>query len=178
MMIAGVEMQQYHTEPKLRHVGDDNLCAISLGKEDEEFADTLRMAVALTSPLALLRAVRLHTIVIYLTESEFHLRNYSYTPSARRLDGEREEQGRASSGTGKGATCGHITSTNTSRPSPTTTNNDPNSPCRSSGKGKGAAHGKHTKKQARGRSRSGGITRNRNRSKSRLSGTRDSDNDE
>eukprot|EP00873_Tetraselmis_striata_P015400 jgi/Tetstr1/435664/TSEL_024564.t1 len=51
--------------------GDDNLCAISLGKEDEEFADTLRMAVALTSPIAPLRAVRLKTIVIYLTESEF-----------------------------------------------------------------------------------------------------------
>eukprot|EP00873_Tetraselmis_striata_P036102 jgi/Tetstr1/456366/TSEL_043101.t1 len=52
-------------------VGDDNLCAISLGKEDEEFADTLRQAVALTSPVALLRAIRLRTIVIYLRESEF-----------------------------------------------------------------------------------------------------------
>eukprot|EP00873_Tetraselmis_striata_P011407 jgi/Tetstr1/431671/TSEL_021199.t1 len=52
-------------------VGDENLCAISLGKEDEEFADTLRMAVALTSPVALLRAVRLRTIGIYLTESQF-----------------------------------------------------------------------------------------------------------
>eukprot|EP00873_Tetraselmis_striata_P009607 jgi/Tetstr1/429871/TSEL_019736.t1 len=52
-------------------VGDENLCAISLGKEDEEFADTLRMAVALTSPVALLRAVRLRTIGICLTESQF-----------------------------------------------------------------------------------------------------------
>eukprot|EP00873_Tetraselmis_striata_P022280 jgi/Tetstr1/442544/TSEL_030642.t1 len=68
---VGVEMQQHHTEPTLLRVGDENLCAISLGKEDEEFADTLRMAVALTSPIALLRAVRLRTIVIYLTESEF-----------------------------------------------------------------------------------------------------------
>eukprot|EP00873_Tetraselmis_striata_P012755 jgi/Tetstr1/433019/TSEL_022356.t1 len=50
--------------------GDDNLCAISLGKEDEEFADTQRLAVALISPVALRRAVRLKTIVIYLTESE------------------------------------------------------------------------------------------------------------
>eukprot|EP00873_Tetraselmis_striata_P033509 jgi/Tetstr1/453773/TSEL_040725.t1 len=50
---------------------DDHLCAISLGKEDEEFADTLRLAVALTSHVALLRAIRLRTIVIYLTESEF-----------------------------------------------------------------------------------------------------------
>eukprot|EP00873_Tetraselmis_striata_P003863 jgi/Tetstr1/424127/TSEL_014736.t1 len=71
MMAAGVEMQQHHTEPTLLRVGDDNLCDISLGKEDEEFADTLRMAVALTSPAALLRAVPLRTIVIYLTESEF-----------------------------------------------------------------------------------------------------------
>eukprot|EP00873_Tetraselmis_striata_P029060 jgi/Tetstr1/449324/TSEL_003839.t1 len=71
MMVAGVEMQQHHTEPTLLRVGDDNLCAISLGKEDEEFADTLRMAVALTSHVALMRAVRLRTIVIYFTESEF-----------------------------------------------------------------------------------------------------------
>eukprot|EP00873_Tetraselmis_striata_P024336 jgi/Tetstr1/444600/TSEL_032449.t1 len=71
MMAASVEMQQHHTEPTLMRVEDDNLCAISLGKEDEEFVDILRMAVALTSPIALLRAVRLRTIVIYLTESEF-----------------------------------------------------------------------------------------------------------
>eukprot|EP00873_Tetraselmis_striata_P012767 jgi/Tetstr1/433031/TSEL_022368.t1 len=67
-MAAGL---QHHTEPTLLRMGDDNLCAISLGKEDEEFADTLRPAVALTSHVALLRAVRLRTIVIYLTESEF-----------------------------------------------------------------------------------------------------------
>eukprot|EP00873_Tetraselmis_striata_P003724 jgi/Tetstr1/423988/TSEL_014599.t1 len=53
------------------HAGDDNLCAISLGKEDGEFADTLRLAVALTSHVALLRAIRLRTIVTCLTESEF-----------------------------------------------------------------------------------------------------------
>eukprot|EP00873_Tetraselmis_striata_P019680 jgi/Tetstr1/439944/TSEL_003010.t1 len=56
MMAAGVEMQQHHTEPTLLRVGDDNLCAISLGKEDEEFADTLRLAVDLTSSVAHLRA--------------------------------------------------------------------------------------------------------------------------
>eukprot|EP00873_Tetraselmis_striata_P024338 jgi/Tetstr1/444602/TSEL_032451.t1 len=71
MMAAGVAMLQYPTEPKLLRVGDDNQCTISLGKEDEELVDTLRMAVALTSPVALLRAVRLRTIIIYLTESEF-----------------------------------------------------------------------------------------------------------
>eukprot|EP00873_Tetraselmis_striata_P029957 jgi/Tetstr1/450221/TSEL_037259.t1 len=64
-------MHHHHTEPTLLRVGDDNLCAISLGKEDEKFADTLRLAVALTSPVALLRAIRLCWIVIYLTESEF-----------------------------------------------------------------------------------------------------------
>eukprot|EP00873_Tetraselmis_striata_P043392 jgi/Tetstr1/463656/TSEL_008517.t1 len=68
---AGVEMHLHHTIPTLLRVGDDNLCAISLGKEDEEFADTLRLAVALTSHVALRRAIRLRTIVIYLTESEF-----------------------------------------------------------------------------------------------------------
>eukprot|EP00873_Tetraselmis_striata_P012797 jgi/Tetstr1/433061/TSEL_022396.t1 len=59
-------------EPKLLRVGDDNLCANSLGKEDEELADTMRLlGVALTSPAAVLRAARLRTVVIYLTESEF-----------------------------------------------------------------------------------------------------------
>eukprot|EP00873_Tetraselmis_striata_P036970 jgi/Tetstr1/457234/TSEL_004164.t1 len=71
MTATDVEMHHHHTEPTLLRVGDDNLCAISLGKEDEEFADTLCPAVALTSPVALLRAIRLRTIVIYLTESEF-----------------------------------------------------------------------------------------------------------
>eukprot|EP00873_Tetraselmis_striata_P010390 jgi/Tetstr1/430654/TSEL_020447.t1 len=70
MTTAGVEMRHHHTEPTLMRVGDDNLCAIFLGKEDEEFADTLRLAVALTSCVAL-RAIRLRTIVIYLTESKF-----------------------------------------------------------------------------------------------------------
>eukprot|EP00873_Tetraselmis_striata_P039142 jgi/Tetstr1/459406/TSEL_004784.t1 len=68
---AGVEMHHHHTEPTLLRVGDDNLCAISLGQEEEEFDDTLRLAVALTSPVALLRAIRLRTIEIYPTESEF-----------------------------------------------------------------------------------------------------------
>eukprot|EP00873_Tetraselmis_striata_P035897 jgi/Tetstr1/456161/TSEL_042929.t1 len=71
MTAAGVEMHRHHTKPTLLRVGDDNLCAISLGQEDEEFADTLRLAVALTSHVALLRAIRLRTIVIYITESEF-----------------------------------------------------------------------------------------------------------
>eukprot|EP00873_Tetraselmis_striata_P042561 jgi/Tetstr1/462825/TSEL_007775.t1 len=62
MMAAGVEMQQHHTEPTLLRVGDDNLCAISLGKEDEEFADTLHLAVALTSLVALL-----YTLTLQLT---------------------------------------------------------------------------------------------------------------
>eukprot|EP00873_Tetraselmis_striata_P003450 jgi/Tetstr1/423714/TSEL_014347.t1 len=71
MTAAGVEMYHHHTESTLLRVGDDNLCAISLGQEDEEFADTVRLAMALTSHVALLRAIRLRTIVIYLTESEF-----------------------------------------------------------------------------------------------------------
>eukprot|EP00873_Tetraselmis_striata_P034610 jgi/Tetstr1/454874/TSEL_041738.t1 len=69
--VAGVEMYLHHNDPTLLRVGDDNLCAISLSKEDEGFADTLRLAVAFTSHVALLRAIRLRTIVIYLTESEF-----------------------------------------------------------------------------------------------------------
>eukprot|EP00873_Tetraselmis_striata_P008287 jgi/Tetstr1/428551/TSEL_018545.t1 len=71
MIVPGVEMYHHHTEPTLMRVGGDNICAISLGQEDEEFADTLRLAVVLTSTVALLRAIRLRTIVIYLTESEF-----------------------------------------------------------------------------------------------------------
>eukprot|EP00873_Tetraselmis_striata_P045160 jgi/Tetstr1/465424/TSEL_010108.t1 len=72
MTAAGVEMYHHHTELTLLRVGDDNLCAISLGQEDDEFADTMRLAVALTSHVALLLwAIRLRTIVIYLTESKF-----------------------------------------------------------------------------------------------------------
>eukprot|EP00873_Tetraselmis_striata_P019788 jgi/Tetstr1/440052/TSEL_028411.t1 len=36
MTAAGVEMYLHHTEPTVLRVGGDNLCAISLGKEDEE----------------------------------------------------------------------------------------------------------------------------------------------
>eukprot|EP00873_Tetraselmis_striata_P037552 jgi/Tetstr1/457816/TSEL_044361.t1 len=90
MMVAGIEIQQYHTGPKLMRVGDDNLCAISLGKEDEEFGDTLRLAVALTSPVALLRAVRLRTIVIYLTESEFDPSELLIHPFSQTAEGEGE----------------------------------------------------------------------------------------
>eukprot|EP00873_Tetraselmis_striata_P014853 jgi/Tetstr1/435117/TSEL_024085.t1 len=92
MKAANVDMKQHHTEPKV-HEGDDNLCAISLGKEDEEFAATMRLAVALTSPVALLRVVRVRTIVIYLNESEFspselHMHPFSHTPGeAGRLGG-------------------------------------------------------------------------------------------
>eukprot|EP00873_Tetraselmis_striata_P017662 jgi/Tetstr1/437926/TSEL_026556.t1 len=86
-MAACVDVQQYHTEPKLLRAGDDNLCATSLGKEDEEFADTLRLPVALTFPIALvLRAVRLRTIVIYLTESVYDpskLRIHPYSQTVR-----------------------------------------------------------------------------------------------
>eukprot|EP00873_Tetraselmis_striata_P022151 jgi/Tetstr1/442415/TSEL_030539.t1 len=82
MTTAGVEMHHYHTEPTLLRVGDNNLCAISLGQEDEEFADTLRLAVALTSPVALLRAMRLRWIVIYLTESEPNRTTSSSDPSS------------------------------------------------------------------------------------------------
>eukprot|EP00873_Tetraselmis_striata_P003705 jgi/Tetstr1/423969/TSEL_014580.t1 len=71
MMAASVEMYLHYPEPTMLRVVDDNLCAISLGKEDAEFADTLGRAVALTSHVALLRAVRVRTIVIYITESEF-----------------------------------------------------------------------------------------------------------
>eukprot|EP00873_Tetraselmis_striata_P035100 jgi/Tetstr1/455364/TSEL_042196.t1 len=83
MTSAGVEMHHHHTEPTLLRVGDDNLCAISPGKEDEEFADTLRLAVALTSPVALLRAIRLRTIVIYLTESEFDPSEHPFSRTIR-----------------------------------------------------------------------------------------------
>eukprot|EP00873_Tetraselmis_striata_P004615 jgi/Tetstr1/424879/TSEL_015374.t1 len=44
MTAAGVERHHRHTAPTLLRVGDDNLYVISLGNEDEEFADTLRLA--------------------------------------------------------------------------------------------------------------------------------------
>eukprot|EP00873_Tetraselmis_striata_P019697 jgi/Tetstr1/439961/TSEL_003027.t1 len=89
MMAAGVEMQQYNTELKLLRMGDGNFCTISLGKEDDEFADTLCPAVALTSPVALLRAVCLRTIVIYLTECELdpsELLIHSFTQTVREAE--------------------------------------------------------------------------------------------
>lgn len=70
MAAAGADMAQHCHEPKLLRVGADNLCAMSLGKEDEGSAATQLLAVALT-PAAQLRAVRLRTTVIYLTESGF-----------------------------------------------------------------------------------------------------------
>eukprot|EP00873_Tetraselmis_striata_P000661 jgi/Tetstr1/420925/TSEL_011986.t1 len=84
MTAVGIDMKQHHTDSTLLRVRDDNLCAISLGKAKKEFAATLRLAVALTSPIALLRAVRLRTIGIYLTESEFdplelHVHPFSQT---------------------------------------------------------------------------------------------------
>eukprot|EP00873_Tetraselmis_striata_P040563 jgi/Tetstr1/460827/TSEL_005988.t1 len=79
MTVAGVEMRHYHTEPTLLRVGDDHLC---IGKEDEKFEDTLRLALALTSSVELLRAIRLRTIVIYLTESEIDLLELLIHPSS------------------------------------------------------------------------------------------------
>eukprot|EP00873_Tetraselmis_striata_P000623 jgi/Tetstr1/420887/TSEL_011950.t1 len=89
MTAAGVEMYLHHTEPTMLLVGDDNLCAISLGKEDEEFADTLCLAVALTSPVALLRAIRLRTIIIYPTSRSPRStpRSCSSIPSAKQSGG-------------------------------------------------------------------------------------------
>eukprot|EP00873_Tetraselmis_striata_P025544 jgi/Tetstr1/445808/TSEL_033449.t1 len=84
MTAVGVEMRHHHTEPTLPRVGDDHLCAISLGKEDEEFADTMRLAVALTSPVALLWAIRLRIIVIYATSR-------SPTPAATAMPGARAD---------------------------------------------------------------------------------------
>eukprot|EP00873_Tetraselmis_striata_P017827 jgi/Tetstr1/438091/TSEL_026715.t1 len=83
MTAVGVEMHHHHAEPTQMRVGDDNLCAISLGKEDEEFADTLRLAVALTSPVALLRAICLRTI--YLAESEFNPSELLTHPFSQRM---------------------------------------------------------------------------------------------
>eukprot|EP00873_Tetraselmis_striata_P016322 jgi/Tetstr1/436586/TSEL_025383.t1 len=152
MMTVGIEMQQYHdTEPKLLRVGDDNLCAISLGKEaDEEFADTLRLAVALTSPVALLWAVRLRTIVIYFMESEFDPLELLIHPFSQTVREAGELGGN-------------------------TSHNQLRRTAMGLRKGKAAASAKHKKKQPTGRSHSGGATRTCGRSKPRVSGTRDSD---
>eukprot|EP00873_Tetraselmis_striata_P038220 jgi/Tetstr1/458484/TSEL_044890.t1 len=139
MTTAGVEMHHHHTEPTLMRVGDDNLCAISLGQEDEEFADTMRLAVALTSPVALLRAIRLRTIVIYLTESKFDPSELLIHPFSQTI----REAGELGGNTGHNqircatiglqqwrktvtTTCGKIKAEPT--PAPTATSND--QPCR------------------------------------------------
>eukprot|EP00873_Tetraselmis_striata_P005986 jgi/Tetstr1/426250/TSEL_016570.t1 len=69
--LVGQQRMRCTTTIPSRHYGAWEPTTISFGQEDEEFADTLRLAVALTSHVALLRAIRLRTIVIYLTESEF-----------------------------------------------------------------------------------------------------------
>eukprot|EP00873_Tetraselmis_striata_P006558 jgi/Tetstr1/426822/TSEL_017037.t1 len=140
MTAADVEVYHHHTEPTLLRVGDDNLCAISLGQEDEEFADTLRLAVALTSLVALLRAIRIRTIVIYLTESEFDpseliIHPFSQTVRENKTVAQdnhnisvREDQDRADSGANREAPCRHMASPTTSRPERTATSSDPSSP--------------------------------------------------
>eukprot|EP00873_Tetraselmis_striata_P033514 jgi/Tetstr1/453778/TSEL_040730.t1 len=180
------------------------LALLEVCETNEEFADTLRLAVALTSAVALLRTIRLRTIVIYLTESE---------PVAQdNVNSVREDYGRASSGTNQEAPCRHIASPTTRIPEPTATSSDPSSPDHTptsaatampvaqaddeeelelnyedndgamevdtdQRKGKAATTAKHKKKQPMGRSRSDGATRNRSMSKPRLSGTRGSDNE-
>eukprot|EP00873_Tetraselmis_striata_P009446 jgi/Tetstr1/429710/TSEL_019605.t1 len=199
MIAAGVEMQQHHTEPALLCVGDDNLCAISLGKDDEEFADTLRgLAMALTSHVALLRAVRLRTIVIYLTESEFDPSEILVHPFSQTLTAhhhsiiggtcrtDRAEQGCKTVSTA----CGKIkvAPVEAEDEDELELNYEENDStmdvdtaqrgvAEAPGKGKAAASAKHKKKQPRGRSHSCGTTRNRSRSKPRLCGTHNSGSD-
>eukprot|EP00873_Tetraselmis_striata_P002781 jgi/Tetstr1/423045/TSEL_013816.t1 len=191
-------MQQHHTEPTPLRVGDDNLCAISLGKEDEEFADTMRMAVSLTSPIALLRVVRLRTIVIYLTESEFDPSELLVHPFSQTVREAGELGGntgynklrRTAMGMRKKARKtppASLALRAEQRPIYTLTlqmtahhhsiiggtrGTDRTAQWR---KGKAATSAKHKKKQPRGRSHSGGTTRNRSRSKPHLSGTHASD---
>eukprot|EP00873_Tetraselmis_striata_P022833 jgi/Tetstr1/443097/TSEL_031153.t1 len=55
MVAAGVQMYLHHTKPTLLRVGDDNRCAISLGKEDEKFADTMRLASEFDPPELLIQ---------------------------------------------------------------------------------------------------------------------------
>eukprot|EP00873_Tetraselmis_striata_P038306 jgi/Tetstr1/458570/TSEL_044973.t1 len=167
---AGVEMYHQHTEPTLLRVGDENLCAISLGQEDEELSDTLRLAVALTSHVALLRAIRLLTIVIYLTESEFDPSEMLIHPFSQTADDEEElelnyednDYGAMEGDTDQHAAAETPAGTSPSQPTPA---------C----KGKAATTAKHEKKKPMGCSRSDGATRNCSRSKPRLSGTRGSD---
>eukprot|EP00873_Tetraselmis_striata_P022895 jgi/Tetstr1/443159/TSEL_031199.t1 len=160
MVAAGVQMYLHHTKPTLLRVGDDNRCAISLGKEDEEFADTMRLAVALTSPVAILRAIRLRTIVIYLHIVRLSAHHHSIIGGTRSTD--KTDQWRKT----VSKACGKINA-GASQP-----RHQPPTPA---GKGKTATTTKIKKKQPRGRSRSDGATRNRSRSKPRLSGTRSSE---
>eukprot|EP00873_Tetraselmis_striata_P022391 jgi/Tetstr1/442655/TSEL_030749.t1 len=203
MLDIGVEMQQYHTKPTLLRVGDDNLRTISLGKEDEEFADTLRLAVALFSPVALLRVartlgsnVRLRTIIIYLTESEFEPSELLVHPFSQKVREAGEFGGNSGHNHFRRTTMGlptapaatAMTGVKAEDKDELELNYEENDSTMDVDtaqrgavealcKGKAAACAKHKKKHLRGRSRSGGATRNRSRSKPRLSGTHDSDNE-
>lgn len=47
--------------------GQAQLSSMTLGKEDDVFADTLRLALSLNSPFALLCSLRLRTVTLYMT---------------------------------------------------------------------------------------------------------------
>eukprot|EP00873_Tetraselmis_striata_P002723 jgi/Tetstr1/422987/TSEL_013764.t1 len=133
MTAARVEMYHHHTEPKLLRVGDDNLCAISLGQEDEDgsefdpsellihpFSQTIRVAGELGG----------NTGHNQIRRSTLGLPPTDRLVAQDSVDNVREDQGRASSSTNRAAPCRHIASPTTSRPDPTATSSDPNSPYR------------------------------------------------
>eukprot|EP00873_Tetraselmis_striata_P012060 jgi/Tetstr1/432324/TSEL_021722.t1 len=158
--------------------------------DDSALADTLRLAVALTSPVALLRAIRLRTIVIYLTESEFDPSELLFHPFSQTIREAGELEGntghnqirRAALGLRKKArktAPASLALRATGRPVYTLTlqlTAHHHSIIIGANKGKAAATtAKPKKKQPRGRSRSDGATRNRSMSKPRLSGAHGSD---
>eukprot|EP00873_Tetraselmis_striata_P007698 jgi/Tetstr1/427962/TSEL_018036.t1 len=150
MTAAGVEMYHHHTEPTLLRVGDDNLCAISLGQEDEEPTTSRPNPTATSSdPISPDRTPAPAATAI---------------PEAQADDEEELELNYESdSAMGVDTTQAALHPAGTSpQPAHPSRQGQPQQP-------------KLKKKHPRGRSRSDGATRNRSMSKPRLSGTRGSD---
>eukprot|EP00873_Tetraselmis_striata_P035716 jgi/Tetstr1/455980/TSEL_042759.t1 len=167
MTADGVEMYHHHTEPTLLRVGDDNLCAISLGQEDEE-PDPTDTSNDPSSPDRTPATVPAATAMpgAHADDEEKLGLNYAENDSAMEVD------------TTEAADLASLTAESHQLRNPQRLSiqmeRHPSQPT-PTGKGKAATTAKFKKTQPWGRSRSDGATRNRSMSKPRLSGTRGSD---
>eukprot|EP00873_Tetraselmis_striata_P026738 jgi/Tetstr1/447002/TSEL_034460.t1 len=190
MTAAGVEMYLHHSEPTLLRVGDDNLCAISLGKEDKdqtireagELGDTtghnqirratigMRKKARKTAPAAL--ALRATGRPIYTLTLQLTAHHHNIIGGTRSTD--RTDQWRKTVSTAHSPVATAIPEAWADDEEELELNYEKNEQ-RHGDKGKAATTAKIKKQQPMGRSRSDGAPRNRSRNKPPLSGTRSSD---